>query len=211
MQYFERRRLEHHDEYVGTPSEVLLGLLGQSLRDVAAVATCPDPVYDRWRGVFTRVSFRSALGCPQWPIQIIGSAYQPFEHGQMIWLDLPDGPMIYVLPERSRAAELGQVPWRYQMFADTWREGDPGSGGLTPPDGLYEPLRGFGKLWREHPELRDQLGWGVAPERGSSVERQQWSSGGSLLSLSYVTDDPRHGFIFVYAFSPDGQVELVSR
>ena len=28
VQYFERNRLEHHPEYIGTPSEVLLGLLG---------------------------------------------------------------------------------------------------------------------------------------------------------------------------------------
>ncbi|NJP06421.1 MAG: hypothetical protein HC837_12735 [Chloroflexaceae bacterium] len=33
VQYFERRRMEHHPEYVGTPYEVLLGLLGRMIHE----------------------------------------------------------------------------------------------------------------------------------------------------------------------------------
>lgn len=40
IQYFERRRMEHHTEYSGTPYEVLLGLLGNEVR---SIGTDPKP------------------------------------------------------------------------------------------------------------------------------------------------------------------------
>jgi uncharacterized protein YkwD len=33
IQYFERRRMEHHTEFAGTPHEVLLGLLGKEVKE----------------------------------------------------------------------------------------------------------------------------------------------------------------------------------
>jgi hypothetical protein len=43
----------------------------------------------------------------------------------------------------------------------------------VPPPGLYQPIRGFGKLWRTHPEVRDRLGWATAPEQGFYTQWQQ--------------------------------------
>ena len=49
MQYFERNRFELHPEFVGTPNEVLLGLLGSELLDMkggpASVAGAPKAAF----------------------------------------------------------------------------------------------------------------------------------------------------------------------
>ena len=76
---------------------------------------------------------------------------------------------------------------------------------------MSEPHRGFGRLWREQPGLREQLGWAVTPKDAGTAERQAWSSGGSLLAIPYATDDPRRGFFFLYVFALDKTVERVSR
>ena len=53
-------------------------------------------------------------------------------------------------------------------YEDTWSEGQPDRDpALVPPDGLYQPVRGFGKVWRERlggPQAR--IGWATAPEHG---------------------------------------------
>ena len=30
---------------------------------------------------------------------------------------------------------------------------------IIPPEGYYEPVRGFGKVWREERGVREHLGW----------------------------------------------------
>jgi hypothetical protein len=212
VQYFERRRMEYHPELAGTPHEVLLGLLGTTLSDLQRLSVCPFAVPAPWRAAHTRVTFRETLGCPSPDIQPAASAQQGFEGGQMLWIDLgAAGRRIYVLPEQTPAVEAGQAPWPYQVFDDSWDEGQPVDDGLTPPDGLREPQRGFGKLWREHPDVRALLGWATAPERGGAAERLAFGSGGVMLALPYATDDPRHGFFSVLAFAPDGRAERVRR
>lgn len=92
-------------------------------------------------------------GCPDAPITS-DAAQQHFERGAMIWVKEQD--RIYVLfddvPSGSERA--------CQMFADEWDEGesdcDPS---LIPPDGLYQPIRGFGLVWRQNPDVRQRLGW----------------------------------------------------
>lgn len=43
IQYFERRRMEHHTEYSGTAYEVLLGLLGNEIRELEAGSSTATP------------------------------------------------------------------------------------------------------------------------------------------------------------------------
>jgi hypothetical protein len=51
VQYFERNRFEHHPEFAGTPSEVLLGLLGvqaigsRVFPEALEIETGPDTIY----------------------------------------------------------------------------------------------------------------------------------------------------------------------
>jgi hypothetical protein len=63
-------------------------------------------------------------------------------------------------------------PW--QRFDDTWTPDQPESDpAFIPPAGLYQPIRGFGKLWRENVGVREQLGWALAPEQGYQGAWQQ--------------------------------------
>jgi hypothetical protein len=102
--------------------------------------------------------------CPSGSHQNTAAAEQPFERGFMIWLDAIDS--IYVFDWDGG----------WQLFEDIFEEGeqeyDPE---IIPPTGMFQPVRGFGKVWREHPQLRDQLGWAVGRELGydSMLQAQQ--------------------------------------
>lgn len=82
-----------------------------------------------------------------------------FEHGRMFWLR--HSRQIWVMV----ASEQDENSGDWFCYNDTFEEGqqeiDPD---LVPPEGLYQPRRGFGKLWREHDELEANLGWAVTPE-----------------------------------------------
>ena len=103
-----------------------------------------------------------ALGYATAAEQELWCAGQHFEHGPMMWLDELHEDHIYVL---VYGADETSGTW--QGHVSTWREGDPESGGLTPPEGLFEPIRGFGRLWREELGGPDApVGWALAPEQG---------------------------------------------
>lgn len=54
---------------------------------------------------------------------------------------------------------------RWQQFSDTWTEDKPAiDPALTPPDGMFQPMRGFGWVWRTTRGLRDKLGWATGQE-----------------------------------------------
>jgi hypothetical protein len=120
---------------------------------------------------------QSGLGCPQQypPFDkeiLVQSAYQPFEHGSMLWISRTT----YV---QERLIYVFFNDGTFQQFEDTWREGDPASGGLTAPTGLYEPMRGFGKVWREGTgaRVRERLGWATAVEKGGDGAYQRFQTG----------------------------------
>jgi hypothetical protein len=86
-------------------------------------------------------------------------AEQVFEHGRMFWIQ--PRKQIWVMIESS--PDKGKWSVYEDTFVDGEQESDPS---LIPPAGLYQPQRGFGKLWRTTPGLRDALGWGKTPEFG---------------------------------------------
>lgn len=112
--------------------------------------------------------------CPITEPVVSVAAEQPFENGVMIWLEATDS--IYVFTKDQR--------WR--RFDDTWSEeqaeSDPT---IIPPDGRYQPIRGFGKIWRTNPVVRDQLGWAVGVELGfeSKIQDQVTPSGGDKVTF----------------------------
>jgi hypothetical protein len=121
------------------------------------------------------------IGCPQGAVTSVTSAEQAFERGTMIWLSGP----IYVLYSDGRL----------QQFTDTFNaSADPASGGETPPPGLVEPVRGFGKVWRNNPDVRASLGWGVAAEAGGSAAMLRFERG-------WMVDLTQRGDILVLAES----------
>lgn len=171
VQYFERRRMELHGDLPGGP--VLLGLLG---RVVSSVEGLPGSCFEAGPPLTaTAWAYRGALGCPypyQGDTQI---AYQPFERGAMLWLP-GFGPRLgYGVIVLTRDPSTGATNW--QVFPDRWYEGQPASGGETPPAGLVEPVRGFGKVWRENPAVRQALGWATAPENGEQAQVVRFERG----------------------------------
>jgi hypothetical protein len=125
-------------------------------KDAVVTLRCPDEWF-----------FESAPDiCPANAAIVSAGAEQQFEHGVAIWVEGELG--IYILFEH------GQYSWLF--FQDAWQPGEPESDpALEPPPGLYQPVRGFGKVWREQPGVRERLGWALAPEIGFTTAVQRTS------------------------------------
>jgi hypothetical protein len=69
----------------------------------------------------------------------------------------------------------GQRPF-YELQPDPWEPGKPESDPtIDVPDGFYQPVRGFGLLWRNDEGLisnnvRERLGWAIEPEQGFDIQ-----------------------------------------
>ncbi len=106
-------------------------------------------------------------GCPRSAPIYADGAEQHFERGVMLWNS--QERMIYALFDDS-----GLIAWR--AYVDEWQEGDPASDpSIVAPTGLYQPVRGFGRIWREIPDVRDRLGWAVGAEASYPTTIQRTS------------------------------------
>jgi hypothetical protein len=98
-------------------------------------------------------------------------AFQPFEHGVMVWLS--ESQTIYVLYEDGT----------YGIYHDNWQDGDAETVTETAPDGLVVPQRGFGAIWSGQEGVRDRLGWGTAAEQGYTAETSTDADGRLILPM----------------------------
>jgi hypothetical protein len=111
--------------------------------------------------------------CPLGPATFSPAAEQRFEGGRMIWLEAVDA--IYVFYDERPSGSEGA-----RRFPDTWSPAEPESDPtILPPEGLHQPVRGFGKVWREFPQVRERLGWALAPEQGFEGTLQHENHEGS--------------------------------
>jgi hypothetical protein len=102
--------------------------------------------------------------CPH-PATAVPAAIQAFENGQMVWLESVEA--------NNRLIVVLYNDGSLQSFTDTWQEGDPvDDPALEPPQGLFQPVRGFGKVWREQPGVRDKLGWAINLEQAFQATLQ---------------------------------------
>ncbi|MBN1562661.1 MAG: hypothetical protein JXA10_02400 [Anaerolineae bacterium] len=86
-------------------------------------------------------------------------AEQGFEHGRMIWLR--HNQQIWVTIQSEDDPKRGD----WYCYNDSYEEGEPEiDPDLIPPEGLVQPRRGFGKLWRTNEDLRESLGWATTTE-----------------------------------------------
>jgi hypothetical protein len=112
-------------------------------------------------------------------------AEQVFEGGRMFWVQPVNQIWVMVV--------TGEGQGQWLVYPDNFdEETDPETDpSLVPPeDALIQPERGFGKLWRENPEVRDALGWAVTPEFGY-VSQYRYVPGGEIADGAYV---PGPGF-----------------
>lgn len=124
-------------------------------------------------------------------------AQEDFEHGFMFWISTIK--VVWVL--NTSATDPNSGTW--QTYTDTFVDGQPEvDPSLTPPGpNLYQPRRGFGKLWRETSGMRDALGWATTPEfalnttyvyvPGGTVQDNKWVPGPGT---HYVTALSRQTF-----------------
>ena len=81
----------------------------------------------------------------------------------------------------------------WSVYDDTFVEGqveiDPE---IIPPEGLYQPERGFGKLWRENPEVRDAIGWALEPELGHTTRYEYYAGGNVNGNNEYIPGPGDH-------------------
>ncbi|MBN1310447.1 MAG: hypothetical protein JXB30_03435 [Anaerolineae bacterium] len=141
---------------------------------------------------------------------------QPYENGFMFWIGrtleekcelehsfAPGSGEIWVaiFDESERSGE-------WLIFVDEWDEAsepelDPT---LTPPADLMQPVRGFGRVWREllTEAQRQKLGWATAIELPSTTEYRYEGSGFINMEGDFVPRPGRHvmrglaGGIFVF-------------
>jgi len=128
------------------------------------------------------------IGCPASATAIsLTTAVQTFEQGMMLYLSGSPGT-IYALANDGR----------FRRFDDRWLQGvDPEDGPEVAPFNLFEPVRGFGKIWRENPDVRATLGWGTNAEAGAEGSYVPFDRGRML----YL---PQRGEILVLVDDPGG-------
>ncbi len=110
----------------------------------------PHVAFIEWLAVPAQAA---SVGCPTADAVVSPALFQRFERGQMIWRQ--DHRLIYV--------NYDDGSW--QVFEDTWREGEPSSDpNLTPPPGMRQPERQLGKVWRTQAPVQEALGWATSEE-----------------------------------------------
>ena len=111
-------------------------------------------------------------------ISEIQVAEQLFENGRMFWLQPTN--QIWVMIETSN----GNGIWT--VYEDTFVEGDVEFDPLiVAPTGLFQPERGFGRMWRETEDVKDTIGWAVEPEIGY-VSHYEYRPAGEVVDGEYV-------------------------
>lgn len=96
--------------------------------------------------------------CAEGPALRSVAAAESFERGRMIWIQATDNHYVFI----------GLTSGSFRKFAGPL-PGDPNNRiGTPPPPGTFEPVSGFGLIWRgEVPGsegVRDQIGWALEPE-----------------------------------------------
>lgn len=114
-------------------------------------------------------------------------AEQRFESGWMLWLQ-PVG-QIWVLSVNDSSE------YKWATYSDTFVEGEAVSDPeIVPPEDLLQPVRGFGKLWRENPEVRAAVGWALEAEIGHTT-RYEYHPGGRINEDNEYELGPGHHLV----------------
>ena len=186
VQLYERRVLT----YVPDAPEgfkVQMGNIGQHYYDWRykgagqpdPVTGCASPAPSSFGALWSsNTVVQNRLFCPMTLPKTIPMAMQHFEHGHMIYADLTGAMEGLYAPKRI-----------YVMFDDgtgtyfpDLYQGEPQQPpNPPPPTGLIAPTLGFGKVWRDHDDVRKKLGWALAGEKGIAKENYQFFTRGLMV------------------------------
>lgn len=121
----------------------------------------------------------------------VQGAEQVFEHGRMFWIR--HLRQVWVM-----AAGPDENSGDWFCFNDLFQEGDPETDpSLVPPEGLYQPKRGFGLIWREKEGIRERLGWALTPEF-ELLSDYTYIAGGQMQDGRYVPGPGEHRLTTLY-------------
>lgn len=130
------------------------------------------------------------VGFPTPEIYSVVIVEQLFERGRMIWLQ----PIRQIWVMFGDEVDPTEGTWKCYM--DTFVDGQPErDAALDPPIGTttasqvqgaipIQPIRGFGKVWREHPDVRQSLGWAILYETLHTT-RYEYRAGGEMDGRRY--------------------------
>ncbi len=127
---------------------------------------------------------KSRLGYPTAPVIADRDfAKQYFERGLMFWWDAPDDPdYIWVIDSPAPDLRRGATSNRY---VDEWDGDDDYACDEARANAEKGPVRGFGRLWCQRPELQSRLGNPIEMEAGSGgnppFSQVQFFQGGVML------------------------------
>lgn len=111
-------------------------------------------------------ALRAKLGEPTGPSLDVDGTQAQFEHGAMLWRK--DLLQIYVFYEGGK----------WEVYPDTWDTSQPlVDPAMTPPTGLFQPIRGFGKVWWQNKDVKLKLGWAREEEKAVSTTWQSFQGG----------------------------------
>lgn len=127
------------------------------------------------------------------PVQTeLAAAEQVFEHGRMFWIRFNRQVWVMV------ASEDDPYNGDWYCYSDTFQEGEAESDpSLVPPADMIQPIRGFGKVWREHPDLKEMLGWAITPEFELN-STYEYLAGGVVDNGQYVPGPGEHRLTTLY-------------
>jgi preprotein translocase subunit SecD len=118
----------------------------------------------------------------------INVAEQVFEGGRMLWIQPTQQIWVLVVTATGRGT--------WTVYDDTFEEGEPEfDPAIVAPADRFQPMRGFGKLWRENPAVRQALGWATTPEFGY-VSPYEYHPGGEIVDGDYI---PGPGYHVLYS------------
>lgn len=134
---------------------------------------CPIPVDPSFGSVWSADSrLVRLLGCAGEPATPYVGASEIFERGVMYWL--PTNEFFVIAPG-------GTTGGRYWYFD----ENPPDLPlDIVVPDGLRQPVSGFGMVWRAYAEIRDAIGFARAEERQANLALQRFAGGALLYDAS---------------------------
>lgn len=123
----------------------------------------------------------------------VAIAEQVFEHGRMFWIRY--NRQIWVMVDDPDPNYPGGD---WYCYNDTFEEGEPEiDPDIIPPEDRLQPRRGFGKLWRNIPMLRESLGWAITPEF-ELTSRYTYIAGGYVENGQYIPGPGEHRLVTLY-------------
>jgi hypothetical protein len=120
--------------------------------------------------------YEDRLGCPT--NQVAGGQFaeQAFENGMMFWSQ--------ILGQFFVAGGDDEGNW-YVINQDQLKSYNPDGPGCEPPTAVPEdrlqPIRGFGAIWCDFPDIRADIRWATEQEHGVGEARFQPYENGAML------------------------------